>query len=134
MNRLLARACIAVTALVLCFSAAAQVLSAKVTGGELQGVASNGVASFKGVPFAAPPVGDLRWKKPQPAKTWQGVRAANAFGPSCMQDPAMLQVQEAPPATAEDCLYLNVWTPAKSASERLPVMVWIYGGGFAIGT
>jgi para-nitrobenzyl esterase len=134
MNRLLARACIAVTALVLCFSAAAQVLTAKVTGGELQGVVANGVASFKGVPFAAAPVGDLRWKKPQPVKAWQGLRVANAFGASCMQDPAMLQVQQAPPAMSEDCLYLNVWTPVKSASERLPVMVWIYGGGFAIGT
>ncbi len=134
MNDLLARACAAIAALALCFSASAQVLSAKVAGGQLQGVAANGVVSFKGVPFAAPPVGELRWKKPQPLAAWQGVRAANAVAASCMQDPAMLQVQQAPPAMGEDCLYLNVWTPAKSASERLPVMVWIYGGGFAIGT
>jgi para-nitrobenzyl esterase len=134
MNGPLVRACAAVAALAICFSAASQVLSAKVTGGELQGVTANGVVSFKGVPFAAPPVGELRWKKPQPVKAWQGARAANAFAASCMQDPAMLQIQQAPPAFGEDCLYLNVWTPAKSASERLPVMVWIYGGGFAIGT
>ena len=134
MNHLLARACAAVAALALCFSAAAQVLSAKVTGGQLQGVDADGVVSFKGVPFAAPPVGELRWKKPQPVAAWQGIRAANGFAPSCMQDSAMLQIQQAPPAMGEDCLYLNVWTPAKSASERLPVMVWIYGGGFAIGT
>jgi para-nitrobenzyl esterase len=134
MNHLLARACAAVAVLALCFSADAQVLSAKVAGGELQGVAANGVVSFKGIPFAAPPVGDLRWRKPQPAAAWQGVREAHAFAASCMQDPAMLQIQQAPPAMGEDCLYLNVWTPAKSARERLPVMVWIYGGGFAIGT
>src|SRR5688572_16214948 len=134
MNVLLTRACAAVAALAFCFAAAAEVLSAKVAGGELQGVAANGVVSFKGVPFAAPPVGELRWKKPQPVTAWQGSRAANAFAASCMQDPAMLQIQQAPPAMGEDCLYLNVWMPAKSASERLPVMVWIYGGGFAIGT
>jgi para-nitrobenzyl esterase len=134
MNDLLARACAVVAALTLSFSAGAEVLAAKVAGGELQGVAANGVASFKGIPFAAPPVGELRWKKPQPAVAWQGVRAASSFAPSCMQDAAMLQLQQAPPAMSEDCLYLNVWTPAKSASERLPVMVWIYGGGFAIGT
>ena len=118
----------------LSFSAAAQVSTAKVTGGDVQGVVVNGVATFKGIPFAAPPTGALRWKKPQPVAPWAGVRAATAFAPSCMQDAAMLQVQQAPPAASEDCLYLNVWTRAGSARERLPVMVWIYGGGFAIGT
>src|SRR5689334_12834354 len=118
----------------LSFAAAGQVSTAKVTSGDVQGVVVNGVATFKGIPFAAPPTGALRWKKPQPVAPWAGVRAANAFAPSCMQDAAMLQVQQAPPAASEDCLYLNVWTRAGSARERLPVMVWIYGGGFAIGT
>ncbi len=118
----------------LSFSAAGQVQTAKVTGGDVQGVVVNGVAAFKGIPFAAPPTGALRWTKPQPVAPWAGVRAASAFAPSCMQDAAMLQVQQAPPAASEDCLYLNVWTRAGSARERLPVMVWIYGGGFAIGT
>ncbi len=134
MNHWLVRAFAAVAACVLSSVAAAQVTTAKVTGGQVQGVAANGVVAFKGIPFAAPPVGELRWKKPQRAASWQGVRTADKFAPSCMQDPMMLQVQQAPPGTSEDCLYLNVWTAAKSASERLPVMVWIYGGGFAIGT
>jgi para-nitrobenzyl esterase len=134
MNQWLGRACFALAACAASFTAAAEVLTAKVTGGQVQGVAVNGSVAFKGIAFAAPPVGELRWKKPQPVAAWQGVRAANAFAPSCMQDAAMLGVQQAPPGVSEDCLHLNVWTPAPSASDRLPVMVWIYGGGFAIGT
>jgi para-nitrobenzyl esterase len=84
------------------------------------------VRSFKGIPFAAPPIGALRWRAPQPALPWSGVRDATAFGPEC--------VQPAPPGvpTSEDCLTLNVWTPA-GAGTHLPVMVWIYGGGYAVG-
>src|SRR5579884_226571 len=85
---------------------------------------------FKGIPFAAPPVGNLRWRAPQPVAHWDGVRKAAEFSPVCMQN--------APNAVAskpsEDCLYLNVWTAAKSAAEKRPVMVWIYGGGFTSGS
>jgi len=85
------------------------------------------VRSYKGIPFAAPPVGNLRWKPPQPAKPWNGVRVAKTFPAMCPQ------VQLLPGPQSEDCLGLNVWTSAHSASEKLPVMVWIHGGGFVIG-
>ncbi len=102
-----------------------------VTGGEIRGVAKDGVASFKGIPFAAPPVGDLRWKAPQPVVPWSGVRDADKYGPAPMQPPVLAALMGGKPS--EDCLYLNVWTAAKSSSERRPVMVWIYGGGFIMG-
>ncbi|HEY2114172.1 MAG TPA: carboxylesterase/lipase family protein, partial [Candidatus Angelobacter sp.] len=91
---------------------------------------------FRGIPFAAPPVGDLRWKAPQPAAKWQGVRQAAEFSNACWQTPyppaAAIYQAQLPPLN-EDCLYLNIWTPAKSAKDRLPVMVWIHGGGFTRG-
>ena len=94
----------------------------------------NGVRSFKGLPFAAPPVGDLRWREPQPVKDWTGVRNADTFGPSCMQRlSAGADYWLRGDGMSEDCLSLNVWTPAKSASERLPVLVYIFGGGFQNG-
>jgi para-nitrobenzyl esterase len=101
--------------------------------GKLQGVAIDGVESFKGIPFAAPPVGPLRWRAPQPAPGWHGVRQADAFGSDCMQQP--FAGDDAPLTTrpAEDCLYLNVWRPAGSAGKKLPVAVWIYGGGYMNG-
>jgi para-nitrobenzyl esterase len=86
------------------------------------------VRSYKGIPYAAPPIGDLRWKPPQPAKPWKGIRVANEFLPICPQPQLMVGGRQ-----SEDCLGLNVWTPARSASDKLPVMVWIHGGGFQIG-
>jgi para-nitrobenzyl esterase len=87
------------------------------------------VRVFKGIPFAAPPTGDLRWRAPQPAAHWEGVRKADEFGPTCTQGNGGGNQK-----TGEDCLYLNVWTGAKSAGEKRPVMVWIYGGGYYTGS
>lgn len=109
------------------------------------------VRVFKGIPFAAPPVGDNRWRAPQPAQKWEGVRAADQFGPSCTAGapgrggkggapkaaPAQAKGKgggAAQPAASEDCLYLNIWTAAQSANERRPVFVWNYGGGFTGGS
>jgi para-nitrobenzyl esterase len=101
--------------------------------GKLQGVVAGDVLSFKGIPFAAPPIGDLRWRPPLPAAHWDGVRQAAAYGHDCMQKP--FPGDSAPLGTepSEDCLVLNVWRPAATASAKLPVIVWIYGGGFVNG-
>ena len=91
---------------------------------------ATGVSAFWGIPFAAPPVGDRRWKPPQPATNWQGVRQATRFGPQCMQARVFADMVFRNEGTGEDCLYLNVWSPTPAVSSRLPVLVYIYGGGF----
>ena len=99
--------------------------------------ASPGVRAFRGIPFAAPPIGELRWNAPQPVRPWKGVLKVSEFGPRCMQSPVfsdMIFRDRADKPMNEDCLYLNVWTPAKSAQDRLAVMVWFYGGGFQAGS
>ena len=116
----------------------------RVTGGMISGTQSGDIRIYKGIPFAAPPVGDLRWKAPQPVKAWSGVRKCDAFGPSPMQGspnpfgPWSAEYLIPKEPISEDCLYLNVWSGAKSASQKLrqaslPVFVWIYGGGFNSG-
>ncbi len=97
-----------------------EITSGKITGKLLE----NGVQAFLGIPYAAPPVGDLRWKPPQPAIPWMGVKIADRHGPGCIQPRSVYQ--------SEDCLFLNIWTKA-DVSERLPVMVWIHGGGWVFG-
>ena len=102
--------------------------------GALAGLVVDGVDLFRGIPFAQPPVGDLRWRPPQPVMAWSGVRDATQWGHICMQPPP--QDPRAVGATTpnEDCLTLNVWAPEGARSQRLPVMVWIHGGGFVLGS
>jgi para-nitrobenzyl esterase len=100
--------------------------------GVIRGAALTGLLIYKGIPYAASPEGNLRWRPPQPGERWEGVRDATQFAPACMQ-PVPEAVRKSV-RMSEDCLYLNVWTPANSATAKLPVMVWIHGGGFRVGT
>ena len=118
----------------------------KTSNGTVEGTTeASGVRAYRGIPFAAPPTGDLRWKPPQPVKDWEGTRNATAFGPRCMQAPIFSDMNFRSDGMGEDCLYLNVWTPAREAGPGavaapkpngeggLPVLVYFYGGGFVAG-
>jgi para-nitrobenzyl esterase len=102
--------------------------------GVVEGKQVGAVRIFLGIPYAAAPVGDLRWKPPVPPAKWAGVRRATEFGPHCMQGPIYGDMIFHDSGGSEDCLSLNVWTPARTPEAKLPVMVWIYGGGFVAGT
>ena len=131
----------ALVAMLAAVPASAQMTRAQIDTGALQGKASGKTGAFLGIPFAAPATGANRWRAPQPAATWTGVRDATAFGPSCMQDivpnrgaigPWTWEYLPQGPVS-EDCLTINVWTPAKAKGAKLPVLLWIYGGGFTGG-
>jgi len=105
----------------------------KTANGLVQGTQRSGISMFKGVPFAQPPVGDLRWKEPQPVKNWEGTWKADHFSARAMQLPIYSDMKFRSAGVSEDCLYLNIWTPAKTGQEGLPVLVFFYGGGMKAG-
>ena len=110
-------------------------LMVKTDHGELEGMVEGGVVAFKGIPYAAPPVGDLRWREPQPNAVWDGVRKADVFGKPCIQDESIAIKNDSDPGpSSEDCLFLNVWTPGADPTVKRPVMVWIHGGAYMLGT
>ena len=122
------------------FNLSGQLSIIKTENGLVSGYKNGEISIFQGIPFAQPPLGELRWKAPQPVKNWTGVLKCEKFSASPMQNkpvPFMMWTEEfiTPPENlSEDCLYLNIWTPAKSAKEKLAVFVWIYGGGFSSGS
>jgi para-nitrobenzyl esterase len=132
-SKVLIRALVLVVVLATSAITLAQSPKALTQSGAISGARESGLSVYKGVPFAAPPVGDLRWRPPAPVAPWTGTRKTDAFAPACMQTGVSMP-GETPPTVSEDCLYLNIWTPAKSGLEHLPVLVWIYGGGYTNGS
>ncbi len=125
---------LALVALPLALFGAASGPQVKTASGPIEGKEDGAVNAFLGIPYGAPPVRDLRWKPPLPAAKWTGVRKTTEFGSHCMQGNVYGDMTFRDPGGSEDCLTLNVWVPTKSTGTKLPVMVWIYGGGFAAGT
>ncbi len=117
-------------------AARAELGTLSVSGGQISGTVENGVSTYKGIPYAEPPVGELRWTEPQPVRDWDGVRACDAVSSICPQVPypALSLYARPPEPNSEDCLYLNVWSAAESADESRPVMVWIHGGALTRGS
>jgi len=108
-------------------------LNVSVTGGQVRGVEAGEVIIWKGVPFAAPPVGELRWRPPQPVVAWSGILNADTFKSDCAQKPFPADAAPLGVTPGEDCLGINLWKPASASEQSLPVLVWIYGGGFVNG-
>jgi para-nitrobenzyl esterase len=106
----------------------------KVEGGQVEGTIEDGITIYRGIPFAEPPVGDLRWRAPMPARKWKGVLKAAKFAPACPQQKNIVTAYYTKYGMSEDCLYLNIWKPNISENEKLPVVVWIHGGGFNMGS
>jgi len=126
--------CSTAIALALATSVLAADPRAKTANGTLEGTTeASGIYAYRGIPFAEPPIDDLRWQPPQPGRNWTGVRNAKQFGPRCVQSPVFGDMVFRSTGMSEDCLYLNVWTPVSSSNDRLPVLVYFYGGGFVAG-
>jgi para-nitrobenzyl esterase len=129
LRQLIVAALLCTTSRVMAQSAPVDTVTVKTASGVLRGAQRDGMRSFLGVPYARAPVGELRWRAPQPLPAWSGRRDALQFGAECMQGRG-----RAPAAMSEDCLFLNVWVPAKRAARHAPVLVWVHGGAFMVGS
>ena len=115
-------------------TSAQDAVSVKTSYGILEGLDISGIKTFKGVPFAAPPTGDNRWREPQPLQPWQGIRECHDYAPDPMQEPIFGDMNFGANSISEDCLYLNIWTPAITMNEKLPVLIYFNGGGLMAGS